>query len=187
VFREFVLWSEQRNGHAWFAERVARMPTWMQSDLEVTARGLGIVGARWYPDITVHALLDLLLDGFTPGQRHALARESAKHGVDAAFRGVFRLVFSWVFTPERYAAHAPKLWSSYYDSGELSIVPTAGGLGAIATISGWDTHHPFICELHRAATLSLYEAMDCRNVSCVREACVSDGASECQLVTRFER
>jgi hypothetical protein len=186
VFREFVRWYERRFGST-FAERVARMPGWMLNDLEITREGLGIGGARWYPDITVHRLLDLLLDGFTPGQRHALAREGAEHGVHAAFHGAFRLVFSWVVSPRRYAAHAPKLWSSYYDSGELTIVPAADGLGALTVITDWGTHHPFLCDLQRAATVSFYEAMDCRNVSCVREACVSDGELECRLVTRFQR
>ncbi len=187
VFREFVRWYERRFGKAWFEERVARMPGWMQNDLEVAREGLGIGGARWYPDITVHRLLDLLLDGFTPGQRHALARESAEHGVHAAFHGAFRLVLSWVVTPRSYAAHAPKLWSSYYDSGELTIVPADDGLGSLATIRGWGTHHPFLCDLQRAATVSFYEAMDCHQVSCTREACVSEGESECRLVTRFAR
>ena len=89
AFREFVLWYERRFGSAGFAERVARMPDWMRDDLDLTRADLGIGGARWYPDITVHKLLDLLLDGFTPGQRHALARESAEHGVNGAFSGHF--------------------------------------------------------------------------------------------------
>jgi hypothetical protein len=187
AFREFVIWYERRFGSPWFHERLARMPGWMQNDLDVARADLGIGGTRWYPDITVHKLLDLLLEGFTPGQRHALAREAAEHGVNAAFYGGFRLLLSWLVNPRRYAAHAPKLWASYFDSGELTIVPGADGLGAVTTIRHWGTHHPFLCDLTRAASVSFYEAMDCRNVSCVREACVSDGDSECRLVTRYLR
>jgi hypothetical protein len=187
AFREFVLWYEDKVGPSEFGRRMIRLPSWAKRDLDVALPALGIRDSTWYPDVTVHVLLDVLTEGMTPGQRHALALQGATHVMDVTLRGAFRLLFAWMATPERYAAYGQKLWNSYYDSGEFEIVPNEAGDGALATIRNWATHHPLICDLNRSASMQIYRAMKCHDVSCIRHACVAEGADECRFVTRFRR
>ena len=56
---------------------MSKMPRWMKQDLDIALPALGISDEQWYPDVTVHRLLDLLLEGLTPGQRHTLALQGA--------------------------------------------------------------------------------------------------------------
>ena len=151
AFREFVVWYEQKVGPEAFESRVSKMPEWMKKDLDVALPALGIRDSIWYPDVTVHRLLDLLTDNMTSGQRHALALQGANHVMDVTLRGIFRIMFGWMATPERYAAYGQRLWSSYYDCGDFQIALTEDGGGAVATIRNWATHHPFICDINRGA------------------------------------
>ena len=185
AFREFVVWYEQKVGPEAFGSRVSKMPEWMKKDLDVALPALGIRDSIWYPDVTVHRLLDLLTDNMTSGQRHALALQGANHVMDVTLRGIFRIMFGWMATPERYAAYGQRLWSSYYDCGDFQIAFTEDGGGAVATIRNWATHHPFICDINRGASIAIYKAMKCNDVSCIRHACVAEGGSECRFVTRW--
>jgi hypothetical protein len=185
AFCEFIRWYERQLGASGFAARLTEMPDWMRQDLDLARPALGIAADIWYPDVTVHRLLDLLLAGLTPGQRHALALQGATHAMEVALGGVFGMMFAWIATPALCAQYGNRLWRSYFDSGELSIESSEDGLGAVSTVRNWATHHPFLCELHRGSALALYRAMKCKDVSSQRVACVSDGGSECSFVTRF--
>lgn len=185
AFREFVLWYEQKVGPEAFGARMANMPLWMKKDLDVALPGLGIRDGTWYPDVTVHRLLDLLTDGMASGQRHAIALQGANHVMDTTLRGIFRILFTWMATPDRYAVFGQRLWNSYYDCGEFTITPTEDKNGAICTITNWATHHPFICDINRGASIAIYKAMKCDDVSCIRHSCVAEGGTECRFVTRW--
>jgi len=186
AFKEFVLWYEHRVGPEAFGSRVSNLEGWMKRELDVALPGLGIHDSTWYEARTVHRLLDLLTDGMSPGQRHAFALQGSHHVMDVTLRGVFRILFGWIATPDRYAAFGQRLWSSYYDSGDFQIVLMPEGGGAVATIRNWATHHPFICDINRGASIAIYKAMKCQDVSCIRHACVADGADECRFVTRWQ-
>ena len=42
--------------------------------------------------------------------------------------------------------------------------------------------HPIF---NRGASIAIYKAMKCNDVSCIRHACVAEGATECRFVTRW--
>jgi hypothetical protein len=185
AFREFTVWYEQKIGPEAFGARMAKMPRWMKQDLDIALPALGISDDKWYPDVTVHRLFDLLLEGLTPGQRHTLALQGATHVIGLTLRGVVGKAFGWIVTPERFQAMGHRLWSAYFDCGEFVIEPTPDGPGSIVSIRNWGTHHAFMCDLNRGASVALYRAMSCTDVSCTRQACVAEGASECRIVTRW--
>jgi len=88
-------------------------------------------------------------------------------------------------TPERYARHAGKLWSSYYDTGRFTVTPAADGFGAVAVVRDFRSHHPFLCDLNWGAAIAIYEALGCESVECERTSCVAQGADECRFATRW--
>lgn len=187
AFREFVLWYEQKVGAEAFGDRMSRLPPWMKKELDVALPGLGLSETTWYADITVHRLLDILTEGMSAGQKHGLALQGAAHVINSTLTGPFRILFGWMASPERYASYGQRLWNSYYDSGDFHIEPTEDGGGAICVIRNWKTHHPFICDLNRSASIHIYKAMRCADVSCIRHSCVAEGGSECRFVTRWRR
>ena len=187
AFREFTVWYEQKIGAQEFGSKMSKMPGWMKHDLDIALPGLGISDDKWYPDVTVHRLLDLLTEGLTPGQRHTLALQGAAHVIGQTLSGVFGLAFGWIVTPDRFQAVGHRLWSSYFDCGEFVIEPTPDSPGSVVVIRDWATHHPFICDLNRGASVALYRAMNCHDVSCTRHTCVAEGASECRIVTHWAR
>ncbi len=184
--RQFVLWYEARVGPARFAELVQKLPDWALEDLDPTSRGLGLVSTTWYQDLVVFALLDAIAAQVDPKERDRIAVEGAAAVMDATLSGVYKTLFRLMTSPERYAKYGPKLWDTYYDSGTFVIVPTADRHGARCTITGWQTHHPLICDINRGASIAIYQAMGCGGVACVRESCVAQGSDACRFLTTWK-
>ncbi len=183
--REFVVWYGDRIGAAELATRVLALPLERRGPLDPYSRSLGILSSSWYDAGVVHALLDVATGGLSDDERHALAMSGSAAVMTATLRGVYRLIFRLMATPERYATHAGKLWASYYDSGAFAVEMTSPN-EAICTIDSWTTHHPFICLLNWGAAVQIYRAMGCPNVRTERTACVDDGAPRCSFVTRWD-
>jgi hypothetical protein len=141
--------------------------------------GMGILAGSWYPAPEVHALLDALVAGLPRAERTAIARAAARATMDRTLRGLYKLLFDALATPERYARHAQRLWNSYYDGGTLTVTPR--GDGADSVVSDWAAHHPLICEMHVHAAAFIYEAMGKKDVSATRLECVATGASACRF------
>jgi hypothetical protein len=184
AFREFVVWVGESRGASVLARAVAHLPNSEQARFDLDRPGLGILPATWYPAPLIHRLLDALLEE-APGQRIALARGGARATIDATLRGVYRILFAALATPERYARHSQRLWDGYYDNGRLEIHSAEPGV-ALSRISGWSSHHPLICEMHEHAAARLYEAMGCRDVRTRRLTCIASGAAACEFETRWK-
>lgn len=183
--REFVRWYERRVGPARFQALVSGLPAIARDAFDLSAPGLGIVSTTWYPAGAVNALLDAIEQQIEPKDRERVTLEAARAVMDVTLSGVYRVLFRMMASPERYARYCQKLWSTYYDSGRIEIVLSQEGTTAVTTTSGWTAHHPLSCDLNRGASVAIFLAMGCRNVSCVREACVVQGAPACRFVTRW--
>jgi hypothetical protein len=97
---------------------------------------------------------------------------------------VYRVLFETMMSPARYAKNAQKLFSRYYDAGTMTktaLSPTSHR----STVTGWQAHHPFLCELLLYTGVYVYRAMGCKDVKMERTACVGDGASECTFLTTW--
>lgn len=186
AFREFVrFYATKYRGEALDAT-LARLPEALKASLNTEDAALGILTSQWYVASDVHALLDAIIAELDPFEQRKLADEGASAVMQATLQGVYKVLFSWMATPERYAAHAHRLWSRYYDCGSFEVEMQTP-LKAVCTVSEWTTHHPFMCLLNRGAAEEIYTAMGCENVSTRRTACVGQGASECCFVTTWTK
>ncbi len=186
AFREFVGWYEEELGRERLLALLREVPDDVRRALELdpARESLGILSSRWYAADAIHALLDAVLAGIDPDHR----RDSIGRAADAVMlrtlRGVYRILFEWLATPDRYARFADRLWRSYYDCGEMRVVQETPER-ALCTIHGWHSHSARLCDMNAAAAASIYRAMGCADVTTHRTACVDQGASECRFVTTW--
>jgi hypothetical protein len=107
-----------------------------------------------------------------------MAREMAKAVMEGTLKGVYGIMFSMMATPERYARYAPRLWSKYYDEGNVRLkLSTPSSMSAV--ISDWQGHHPFLCEVVRFARVAALEAMGCRHVRSDLRCKSAVGGTDC--------
>jgi hypothetical protein len=184
AFREFVGFCEQRLGRDSVQRAVDRLDPSVRAPFDREREAFGIVASTWYPAEVVHALLDELIRGRSAEERAALARDGSRQTLEATLRGIYRTLFAVLATPERYARHAGKLWSAYYESGALEVTATTAH-GASSRIVGWRAHHPFLCELNAASPAIIYEAMGCAGAQSSRVACVDHGDPCCAFETTW--
>ena len=185
AFREFLIWYARTEGQPRLDAHLAACPAELQDQLSAGKPGLNVLTSRWYDAPLVHALLDEVARGRNRIELRELATAGSQAVMDATLRGLYRVLFQWMATPDRYARYAHKLWDAYYDSGELSLTPEAGGKGATSSVRNWSSHHRLICELNRGAAIAIYSAMGMEGVTCDRAACVAEGQAECRFITRW--
>ncbi len=182
--REFVRWYAEQEGPEHLRELVARMPAEHRASLDPGTPALGLLANTWYDAELVHALLDAMVQDMDAAQREALARGGAEAVMAATLRGLYKVLFSWMASPSRYAKFSPKLWASYYDCGDFVVESSPGE--AVCTIRNWSTHHSVICDLNREAARQIYLAMGCGGVNTVRTHCVAEGHDHCRFVTTWD-
>jgi len=185
AFRELLIWYGSRFGASVLTARVLSVPPDDRREFDPYSPSVGVIPSAWYAAHTVHSLLDAVTAGTSQGEREQLAIEGSEAVMKATLSGVYRLIFKVMATPERYASHAPKLWSSYYDCGRFNVALRGRG-AAICTIESWSSHHDFICLLNWGAASAIYRAIGCANVRTERTSCVDAGASCCRFVTRWD-
>jgi hypothetical protein len=183
--REFLGWVADTWGGARLEAVVGRLGPEEARRFDPHAKALGVLSSTWYDAKTVHALIDSLLVGTSAEERERIAREGADAVMGRTLRGVYKLLFDWMATPARYAKYAHKLWASYYDSGTFRIEIPEPSVH-VCVIRDWGAHHPFICDLNREASRTIYGAMKCKDVVCVRSRCVAHGDDECRFETRWK-
>lgn len=178
--RELARWLQTSLGQEESARVVGRVPPEERSGLDPHEFAFGILASRWYPVASVHALFDALLADPDCPAREQLTHEIGRHVVSQTLGGVYELLFRWMATPERYARYAAKLWRSYYDHGTFEV-RELGEHASQTTISGWEGHHAFLCELNVVAAAVLYEKMGCKGVEVKRTECVGEGGRACSF------
>ena len=183
--REFLLHAEATLPRERLDAAIARFAGRGDHGFDRARPAFGVVASRWYDAGQLHALLDALVESLEPAARERLIQGGARAVMDATLRGIYKLLFDWMATPDRYARFAPKLWASYYDGGTFLVEPLDPH-AARCTICGWHSHHPVICELNRAAAAAIYEAMGCRGVTVERQRCLGDGDACDEFITRWQ-
>jgi hypothetical protein len=186
AFREFIAYYRQTYGTSALADAVGAMPVTHRSTLDIEDRALGVLASEWYAAEVVHALLDEIARGKSEVALRELATHASAAVMRATLRGLYKMLFEWMATPERYARYAPKLWGTYYDSGETVVELMPDARSAVSIVRNWRSHHPLICELNRGASLEIYGAMGCLNVESERAMCVSRGDPHCRFDTRWK-
>jgi hypothetical protein len=143
---------------------VRAMPERWRHGLNEDHPVLGVLEGSWYPELQRYAFFDAILHDLLPLQQQHLAKVMAKEVMDRSLRGLHRMVFAVIATPERFAKHAQSLWSMHHDSGRLEVrMPSPASLEAVVLDS--PVHHPFACMLNHYACVVTLEAMGCKDVT----------------------
>lgn len=182
----FIRWYEQDRGKDELRARIGALPATLALELGLDENegALGILASRWYDCRAIGVLLDAMVAGVDPPELQRMIDASARAVMQHTLRGVYRMLFDWLATPERYARHSHRLWSSYHDTGAMTVEQIEPTI-ARCTIAGWSGHHPVMCAMCRASAEVIYTEMGCTGATTVRHACVGDGAPSCVFVTRW--
>ena len=185
ALRQFLIWQQEQLGEPAFRDRFASLAPDLADQLALGEEALGILASQWYECRLIHGILDALTAGMSEQEKLALTVEGSKAVMDQTLRGVYRSLFEWMANPKRYARHGGKIWSIYYDSGSFEVQSSDEDRSATCTIRNWSSHHPILCDMNRGASTAIYRAMGFPDAECVRESCVSQGASECRFATTW--
>lgn len=184
AFREFLVWFEERSGHAALARAFALLPGPLASELDPSRPVLGVLPSNWYSIEIVHSLLDSLTADFSASDLERFTHEAAQVTIARMMRGLQRAAFSLLISPRRYPKVINLLWGMNYDSGRVQVVEQTATCHE-GVVSDWTGHHPLICQINHLAKVHMYEAMGCRDVTVQLTRCVSKGDPDCRSVVRW--
>jgi hypothetical protein len=157
---------------------VRKMPDKWRQGIDETHPSLGVLDATWYFEEQRNAFFDAIVADLTLLQQQTLARAMSKAVMERSVRGLHRMIFTIMATPERFVKHAQSLWDVHHDTGQLRMTqlsPTS----IEAAVLDWPTHHPFGCMLNHYSCMVTLEAMGCFDMS-ERRVCLSTThTSEC--------
>jgi hypothetical protein len=180
AIRAFFKWYRERFGDDYVRERISHLSSEVQSKLDPGDRHLGILDSEWYPAALVHALLDSVARGMSPVDRRQLMRDGARAALATTLRGVYKLLFDSMMTPERYLRRAQSLFSRYFNAGTMTKV-AEGPTAHLSLLHNWTSHHPLLCDFVQYTAETVYGAMGCQNVESTRLSCVSHDAEFCSF------
>jgi hypothetical protein len=170
---------------AWGQDRLARAIGRLSPD-DAIALGFtetdrfAILSSSWYPASAIHALLDALLTDHSADERAAIARDGGKAIIESTLRGVYRLLFATMMTPQRYARSAQALFERFYEPGTMTK-EALGDHGHLTVVRDWPGHHPLLCSFLVHTAHYVYTELGCADVRVQRTACISDGAGDCRF------
>lgn len=184
ALREFLRWYRSRTDPQGIAAFLGRLPPGASSSFNLDAEGFGVLASHWYPAAKMHAILDAVVDDTPVTQQLAMAKEGSRFVLDTTLRGVYRVLFGQLASPDTIVRLVPRVWGSYFDSGtRYTEVVSAGRHDGI--VEHWGTHHPFLCLLQVHATTPMYEATGVKNVVSNQLECVSRGHARCRWSTSW--
>lgn len=178
ALREFLRYLHGTLPDGELERRLQALDEETRSALDISKSRVGVLASSWYPASAIHTLLDqaFALDANVDYTRDIQAGAAAV--MTATLHGIYKVLFRTMMSPARYAKHAQKLWSRYYDRGQVTKIE-AGPTAQRTEIRDWTSHHRVLCDLNYAAARHIYEAMGCHDVEARRIACVSHGDDHC--------
>ncbi len=178
-------WYAKRYGPEQLAAIARRIPPAERDALDPSLPLLGVLATQWYPARTIGLLLDGVTQGLTEAERMRLIRESTTEAVERAIRGVFRLPFKLLGTPERYAKHIQRFWNQIHDTGTRHIEIVGPG-EAISIIEDWPGHHPLLCAVTMETMAAVFRRMGLSDVEVLRVECVASHDAHCKAIVRWQ-
>jgi hypothetical protein len=185
VLREYLLWYERRVGAMKVAEVAAGLPPELADTVKTSMPALGLLASTWYPVGLSHYFLDrmLVIEGCGDEGRE-LAREANRELVPKMIRGVYKVLYRTVASPELYARHVGRHWRKLHSTGDRAFVVRGPGEG-FSLVANWEGHHPALCWITIYTMVSLFEMMGYEHVAAERTRCVSHGGEDCATVLRW--
>ncbi len=180
----WVDWYAEHHDPEKLMEIVARLPAPARGELDPSDPRLGLIPTAWYPAAAVGRILDGVTEGMSAAERARLIEESTAAGVDQGIRGIFRLAFELLATPERYAKHIQRFWNQLHDTGTRSVTIVGPG-EAISLIEDWPGHHPILCAVTMETMAAIFRKMGLSDVEVLRVECVSRHDERCKAILRW--
>ncbi len=171
---------ERLHGRDQLLASVRAMPDRWRRGLDEHHPALGVLDASWYLEEQRNAFFDAVIGELGPLQQQSLARAMAKAVMDRSLRGLHRMIFAIMATPERFVKHAQSLWDVHHDTGRLRL-KTLSPTSLEAVVLDWPTHHLFACMINHYACLVTLEAMGCADMT-ERRVCAFTERGECSGV-----
>ncbi|MEZ4451640.1 MAG: hypothetical protein R3B09_19365 [Nannocystaceae bacterium] len=178
AIREFIAWYLSLGHREQLVAAIRRLELEEQALFDFDHRALGILPSTWYSGLTVHRVLDGMLEGMSRREVEALATAGGQVTADTMMTGLYKAIFTAVMTPSRFAKLANMAWRTSYDNGWVDNEVLGPGRHR-AVVREWGGHHHFLCKLNVAVKARIYVAMGCQEVLVEDRYCVSDGRSEC--------
>jgi hypothetical protein len=185
AIREMLLWHSNRYGHAATVALSARVPPHLLGMLDLTHPALGFLSASWYPMSLTYPMLDVILEQYG-GEGRELAAAVNREVVPKMIRGVYRVLFDTLASPELYARHIHRIWRRLHTTGDRRMHIVEPG-EAISVVENWPGHHPFTCWTTIYTMAYVFEAMGYKHWSIERTACVSHGGQSCETILRYRK
>jgi hypothetical protein len=186
ALREFLEWYRATSGEGDLRDRLAGMPALGSlPNLDIDVAGCGVLASGWYDADDIHLLLDALIRGRTEAETQRLVTAGSEAALTRTLTGLHRTLMRVVASPRLHARFAQRLWSTYYDTGQVQSVCVNEHTQSI-TYTGWTSHHPMLCTMTTASDGVIFPMMGLSNVTVSPVECVADGATGCTHIVEWE-
>jgi hypothetical protein len=156
---------------------LATMPKEWREGLDERHPTLGILDGSWYLEEQRNAFFTALTRDMTLHQKQALSRSFSKAVMERSLRGLHKMIFTIMATPERFVKHAQSLWDQHHDTGKLRMRQLSK-TSVEAAVLEWPTHGQFACMTNHYSCMVTLEAMGCGDLT-ERRRCIDEGGPEC--------
>jgi hypothetical protein len=137
-----------------------------------------ILASTWYPIVALLAYMkqaERQLGPQEPNVLYDMGRASCDHGVT----GVYKIFFK-VGSPEFVTSRSARVFSSYYDTGELRLIESRDGYSAAEVVGIEPPAAEFCARFHGWMHRTL-ELAGARNLRSSHSACVHRGDAVCRF------
>jgi hypothetical protein len=176
--RSFIQWYVREVDPERLRAIVLTLPEAEREEFDVEHITLGVLPSNWYSAKAIHGILDRLTAGLEREQLDDLGARAGKATAAAILTGVHRVLFERLLNPAAYCKLAERAFRLNYESGHLENI-AHGPRRHEGIVSGWKSHHPFLCRMNVAIKAELYRAMRCKGVRVERRFCRDDGDDRC--------
>ena len=142
------------------------------------ALGHGVLASSWY---RTDALLRFMQEAERQlgAQEPDVVRRMGRASCDYGLSGVYKIFFK-VGSPEFIISRAARVFSSYYDTGELRMAESSHGR-AVAELVGFEGGAPQFCERIFGWMQRTLELAGAKNLRSAHSACVHRGDPVCRF------
>lgn len=154
-------------------------------NLDVGLDGCGVLASGWYNADDIHLLLDAIVRGRTEAEVQRIVTAGIQVALTRTLTGLHRTLMRVVGSPKLHARFAQRLWSTYYDTGQVQSVCVNEHTQSI-TYTGWTSHHPVLCAMTTASDAVIFPLMGLSGVTVSQVSCVLDGAPGCTHLVEWQ-
>ncbi len=138
----------------------------------------GLLASSWYPMESFLRFMQEAKRQLGAGEPQVV-RNMGRASCDYGVTGVYKIFFK-LGSPEFLISKSPRVYSSYYDSGRLTVTESRDGR-AVAEITGLDGGAPEFCERMLGWMERTVELAGGKRVRPAHPACVHRGDAVCRF------